>query len=483
MATTRNNYGTYIPVEAIDWGKAVGGLYKTVTDIGESREKERQDLDKLMTDSLNTINNTDMLKTQSLNDYILAGAENGRSTIKSANDRLKAGEITPKEYRAIINNVNTYWSTMGNSMKNFDATNQELLKRLQPGADGSAPEGSEFEEYLAQQHANLGDIRNSSYMFNPNTGEGYMVKINPQTGTPEKITNSMTIANPSNIMDQRFDFESTIKNNVKGMTDAYTREFGNEIITDPMKNESVSKSIASLVISLTNNDRMTSQVLARYAGYQYYKTEAEKNQIIQSSLQNKINEMMLSGKKSDEIINSEEYQAYKNELESSLIQVSLDDNNVEQPIITSDQKLEAQEILKDYAIAQFPYKRLEDEPRFKGGSGSGGGGGGSKITDSDTNDLAVKFVSALSNKKTAEESLNDLLTSRGLQVDWNGSGWDVYKYNPNKKITNKYGTQTGAGGYDKTQYINLRWNAEEFWKALGLNETKWKEAVRKARRS
>ena len=48
--TTRNNYGTYIPVESIDWGKAIGGLYKTVTDIGESREKERQDLDKLMTE-------------------------------------------------------------------------------------------------------------------------------------------------------------------------------------------------------------------------------------------------------------------------------------------------------------------------------------------------------------------------------------------------------------------------------------------------
>jgi len=123
MATTRQNYGTYIPVEAIDWGKAIGGLYKTIGDIGESREKEREALDKAMTDSLSMINNNDMLKTQSLNDYVLAGAENGRLTIKSANDRLKAGQITPKEYKAIINNVNTYWSSMGNNMKNFDATN------------------------------------------------------------------------------------------------------------------------------------------------------------------------------------------------------------------------------------------------------------------------------------------------------------------------------------------------------------------------
>jgi hypothetical protein len=46
MATTRQNFGTYVPVEAIDWGKAIGGLYKTIGDIGESREKERIGIDR-----------------------------------------------------------------------------------------------------------------------------------------------------------------------------------------------------------------------------------------------------------------------------------------------------------------------------------------------------------------------------------------------------------------------------------------------------
>lgn len=153
MATIRQNYGTYIPVEAIDWGKAVGGLYDTIGKIGLDREKQRQDLDKLMTESISAINNSDILKTQSLQDYVLAGAENGRNVINNANKRLKAGQIKPAEYRAIINNVNSYWSTMSNSMKNFDATNQEILKRQQPGEDGSAPAGSEFESFLAQKHA------------------------------------------------------------------------------------------------------------------------------------------------------------------------------------------------------------------------------------------------------------------------------------------------------------------------------------------
>ena len=139
MPTNRSNFGTFVPVEAVDWGKAIGGLYDTINKIGLDREKQRQDLDKIMTDSISAINNSELLKTQSLQDYVLAGAENGRNVINDANKRLKAGEIKPAEYRAIINNVNSYWSTMSNSMKNFDATNQEVMKRLQPGEDGSAP--------------------------------------------------------------------------------------------------------------------------------------------------------------------------------------------------------------------------------------------------------------------------------------------------------------------------------------------------------
>ena len=129
MATTRQNYGTFVPVEAVDWGKAIGGLYNTIDKIGLDREKQRQDLDKIMTDSISAINNSELLKTQSLQDYVLAGAENGRNVINDANNRLKSGMIKPAEYRAIINNVNSYWSNMSNSMKNFDSVNHELLTR------------------------------------------------------------------------------------------------------------------------------------------------------------------------------------------------------------------------------------------------------------------------------------------------------------------------------------------------------------------
>ena len=479
MATSRQNYGTYVPVDAIDWGKAIGGLYKTVNDIGESREKERQALDQLMTDSLNTINNSDMLKTQSLNDYVLAGAENGRVTIKSANDRLKSGQITPKEYKAIMNNVNTYWSTMGNSMKNFDATNQEILKRLQPGEDGSAPAGSEFEEFLAQGHADLGDLRNSTYQFNPETGEGYMIKINPMTGTSEKITNSMAIADPSNIMDQRYDFDKEIINNTRGMKQAYTMEDGTVTIKDPMKNPAVANSVTSLITSLTGTSRMTAQVLARYGSYDFYETEEQRNQIIMSEIQNENKSRQLQGKGP---LSEDQTKTFFENMSEKLIRVTLDNSNKYQPIITPEQQQEAEYILKDMIIAQFPKSQTENDPIAP--RRSSGSGRSSMSVDKKALGLAQRVKSALlvkdesDDKKIVVNKLNDIFGGNTKKVIWTGSSFAIQEYDP-KGQKNRRDEVTGGAWV--TKIPNVGWSASDFGPALGYgsgsNLEKWNEAV------
>ena len=474
---TRNNFGTYIPVEAIDWGKAIGGLYKTVNDIGESREKERQALDQLMTDSLNTINNTDMLKTQSLNDYVLAGAENGRSTIKSANDRLKSGQITPKEYKAIMNNVNTYWSTMGNSMKNFDATNQEILKRQQPGEDGSAPAGSEFEEFLAQEHANLGDLRNSTYQFNPETGEGYMVKIDPMTGTAQKITNSMAIANPSNIMDQRYDFDTEIIKFTRGLKQAYTMEDGTVTIKDPMKNPAVANAVASEITNLTGTQRMTGQFLARYGGFDFYSTPEQRDQIIMSEIQNENKSRQLQGKKP---MTESEIENFAMNMSGKLIQVNLDNNNKFQPIITPEQQQEAEAILKDMIVAQFPTSRTEDEPRApRRGSGS------SMTVDKKALSLANKVQDALSTKdgNQAARNLNDIVGGKNNRIKWTGKDFAIETYFPNEYPKDYRGNNVkgSSPGIWRVTTPNISWQTSDFGALLGYGTgsmlTKWQEAV------
>ena len=66
MALSNKSFQTYVPTAAVDWSKAIGGLYGAITEIGEEREKEKKDLEDLMTNSIKDINNQEMLKSQSL---------------------------------------------------------------------------------------------------------------------------------------------------------------------------------------------------------------------------------------------------------------------------------------------------------------------------------------------------------------------------------------------------------------------------------
>ena len=481
MATTRQNYGTFVPVEAVDWGKAIGGLYNTIDKIGLDREKQRQDLDKIMTDSISAINNSQLLKTQSLQDYVLAGAENGRNVINDANKRLKAGMIKPAEYRAIINNVNSYWSNMSNSMKNFDTVNQELLMRQQPGEDGSAPAGSEFEEFLLQKHASLSDLRNSNYMFSPDSGEGYMVKIDPVTGQTKKVMNSLAIADKSNIMDQRYDFEKEIVNATRGMKQAYTMDDGTVTIKDPMKNQAVANSVAALITGMTNNQRTTAQALARYGGYQFYEDDDDMNQIIQEAINDEAQSRRILGK--PDLTQSEIENITKN-VSGRLIKVSIDLNNRYQPQISPEQQKEAEAILEDLIVAQFPMSRTEEKPTRTRSSSRGTSSGSTDTVDKKALGLAQRVKSALlvkdesSDKKIVVNKLNDIFGGKTTRVIWTGSSFAIQEYDPKGQKNRR---NEVIGGAWVTKIPNVGWSTSDFGPALGYGSgsslEKWNEAV------
>ena len=478
MPTNRSNYGTFVPVEAVDWGKAIGGLYDTINKIGLDREQQRQDLDKIMTDSISAINNSDLLKTQSLQDYILAGAENGRNVINDANKRLKSGMIKPAEYRAIINNINSYWSTMSNSMKNFDATNQELLKRQQNGEDGSPHAGSEYEEFLTEKHIENGDLRNSSYMFSPDTGEGYMVKINPETGQTENVVNSMSIADPSNVMDQRFDFQKEINNFTRNLRNAYTDENGNVTIKDPMQREDVRNSVTSFIIAMTNNPRTTAQALARYGGYQFYENEKDKEKTIQSAINQEAQSRSILGKSA---LTQSEIENITKNVSERLIKSAPDLNNRSQPQISPDQQIEAEAILKDLIVAQFPVSRTENNTRTRSSS-RGTGSGSTDTVDKKALGLAQRVDNALSTKDSSEavKDLNKILGWDGSdkRIIWTGSAFAIEKYNPKGKKDRRGNV---VGGSWEITVPKISWSTSAFGPTLGYSSTanleKWNEAV------
>lgn len=507
MALSNKSYSTYVPTAAVDWSKAIGGLYGAITEIGEEREKEKKDLEDLMTNSIKDINNQEMLKSQSLNDYIAVGAESGRNTIVSANKQLKAGQITPQQYRSIVNNVNTSWSTMANSMKNFDATNQELLKRQQIDPKTNQPLASEYEVYLSQQHAYLGDLKNQTYMFDPTTGNGYITKYNPD-GTIQKSTNSMMIANPSNITDDYFDFEKEVVDFTKSLG-GYTDEKGNFIVSNPLDNPLTKKALTQKVLALTSNDRMVSQVLARYNGANFYGDETELQSNIDANISQEEESRKLFSQNTEVIksieslekkgknrtkaetaeltrlkaetaaLTDDEKKKIAEEVSGKMIFSGTGEGNTYQPKITDDQRELARKIIQEQIMGRIPYKRVEENTEIQNRpqevkvtvASQGGGGGGSKGPSDSEMATRALYNEALSLWKQGPAQLTQKIrqttNNPSYDIKLEGGKYKLYK--------NEYQTNVATGKKDKLvpvyQYtIN---GVKDLGKLLGANETYW----------
>jgi hypothetical protein len=362
---------------------------------------------------------------------------------------------------------------MSNSMKNFDATNQEMLKRLSPGEDGSLPQGSEYEQYLAEIHAALGDIRNSKFIFNPNSGEGYMMKIDPQTGTPSKIISSMVPANPTNLVDNRVDFDELVTNATKGWKQAYTNEDGTVTIKDPTKNPFVANSIIALTTSLTNTPRNSAQILARYNGYDFYESEQEKENMIQSEISKENESRQIQGK---EPMTKSERDNFTNNFAETLIYSSLDENQTYQPRLTEDQQKMAKTIITDLIKSKLPISKTLDEPgRSSSGSGSGSG---NKMTVDKKALASAEDVRSILSGENAVQNINERYKSKGIRLTWDKSKkkFIVLEFNANAPNRN---SPTGKGAYVSTGK-ELNWDATEFYELEGFGEStrsKWKEAI------
>lgn len=343
-------YGTYIPAPSIDWGKAIGGISKALEDIGLEREKQILYADDLAQKANASIKSIEGIKTQSLQEYITTGAAKGRDIISQANKQRKAGLITDKQYKSILNNMMTDWSTMGNSMKNFDATNQELLKRQ------AEDKASAFETYLSSKHANLADLRNRFYTFSED-GHGYMAQVNA-SGEVE-VAPSMALADPMNLMDDKINFDKLISEDTKDIGDfiiqsKYNAQ-GSTKINNSLNNAKVQENINSLINKYTNSPRMTAQILTTYGeDYDFYETDSEKMQLIDN--------YKAELKKEGPSLTNQEIDVAAKQYEKQLISIRLTDNNKYEPFLSEEQNEEARRIMRSKIESRFDYSETQFKP-------------------------------------------------------------------------------------------------------------------------
>ena len=379
MASRYNEYTGYIPATPIDWAKLTGGLVTTIQGIGAERETEKAALDKLQSDNTKILQNTELGKSQTLNQLILSGSNEGRQSMMEWNRQLKAGQITPLEYKNRINNLMDSWSTFANTAKGYDQQMQEALKRQQEGL------GSGLELELNNRIAQLGDLRNKKTQVDPNNGNFVIGQLD-ENGLfdPSSVMDLRSISQPGNIIDNKVDLSSIVDEKTKGWED-WTIELGNKTITDALQNPAIQRARLDLANGILNNPRAITSVLKDNTDgdYDFYYSEKDLNSKIQDRIakENELNKQLdkpaLSGDALNKFIDSER---------EKFILLAQDDQGVYQPNLTNKQIEDARQTVLDSIDSRLKRTVQLDEPQYRS---SGGDGGGKKEESNEENTVMI----------------------------------------------------------------------------------------------
>jgi hypothetical protein len=370
------DYSTYIPTGGVDWAKLTNDIVGKVNDIGTSRQAEKDALDLMMTDANALMNKEELYSSQKLQEFVLAGADSGRKQIAQWNADLKNGILSPKDYKNRMNNIKDGWATLANSAKTYDKANQEFIDRQVVDPKLGFSTGSGLEQYQAEIFAEVGELGDKRVFFDPITGKPYTAKITPEGIDPNTMTPTFRYAAPNNFFDNNIDVNAIITSGTKDLA-SYKVENGRETISDPLKNPATANAVVLLKNGILSNPRYIAQVLDRYSGvdYDYYRTDAEKDNKVLSMLDTKIEARKLSGAAA---YTDEEINKLKNDLGEQLILVRADNTGVYQPVISDKQREIADKYVLDQIKSRIEYEKTLDEPNYGGGGGGGGGGGNKK---------------------------------------------------------------------------------------------------------
>ena len=261
-------YAGYIKRKPTEWSKMARGVVERLGDIEEGREKKREELDTLYKDTQKAIREVELGQNETKNQAILKSAQEARDGIYSDYKALRAGEISPRQFRTLSNNRQDSWSELNTAMKQYNARVAEVDKMVD---DGTASESMIYDN---EQTALRMDNDGYQWMWGDD-GTLVSAQVDAQGGIiPNTILPVSSLNKTQNVLSKRFDIKKAVGLDKIGKFKKVVGEKmvkGYDVIPDIDKfNESVTKSI------LTSDD-MIGKVLtdASTDPYFYYTTDKE----------------------------------------------------------------------------------------------------------------------------------------------------------------------------------------------------------------
>lgn len=353
MATAKEYYG-YQPVENVNIGHLTSELSKTLSGISERRTLEKEELDKIQADNAKIIRETELGKSQTFQTMTLNGAQGGVQKLNEWNKMLKAGQISPKEYKQRMNTMMENWGTFANTVKTYDARMAEIQKQQQDGnASGIAVSSN---EYFAQ----MSSLKDKN-IFIDDSGNMSMGKVDPNTGQldPGSVESFRSMALPNNMVFDKVPLDQTVNDTVK-LWKPYIEENGLSTIESVKSNKDLARKMADLTGGLTSNPRLTASILVDNTGsdYDVYFGQEDFNNKLGSMIQTENEARRISG---EGPMSQAEQSEFAKEASGKLIEMRKDSTDTYQPVITEDQLARAKEAIEVAVSLQLGFKSTQDE--------------------------------------------------------------------------------------------------------------------------
>jgi hypothetical protein len=322
----------------VDWTKQFGALAEQISGIESRRKAEKEELD-----AMNKLDMTlfQMGENQSMNSFVLNGADNIRSKMLEWNNSLKAGQLSPKEYKNKINNVKEYWEELATTAKSFD---DRYMKQMERKRDGYS---SGLETYGLEKLADFQNIESKSVYVDDTTGRILLSNTDQEgryVGEPIDINH---INNPGNIVDNRVDLNSKVAEKVDNWEvfqqfDLLKRG-ATQSIEDVRLNPYFNQAVNELSYSLLSTPNAVASIMSDngVAGkyevgeisfpirVDFFMEEAEKD----AKVQEQIERIKMLNENVDADIDEKKL---KSEIEKYMIEVRRDANGTMIPVITED---------------------------------------------------------------------------------------------------------------------------------------------------
>lgn len=421
----------------VDWSKISSGLGEAVTDWDKSIKAKRAEDENAFRETNKMLAETESTKSQSLNEFILAGADNGRQKITNWYNDLKAGNINRSEYQRRRMNLTDNWNQLASVTKDLDQRIQQSLERQQVGPEGQLPQASQIELEMQAYFGSMANLVNKKLDID-DEGHVLLATMGPD-GKPIELNNIKYMNNPLNINYSRVDVPSMVKAEVDNWG-----KWSIGRISDQRNNPQFPKMKAQLVETITATPRSASSVLVDYTDDDYTVYFSEQDKQAKFNQLKKLNEQIGGGLTDQQI-------------EDRLIQMKQDPNGDYQPVLTDNQLRTAKDIVAREIEMQVG-RDVAPAPMYSGGGGSSSSSGSGE----DPNQLIAGYKASLKafgfDPEKVKANPKDYTTWGSGNVDFGGLTTDFkYYYNPKSKAVEVYSASspTAITGDKKNPENNL----------------------------